>query len=199
MVDEGEKYAHVTHFFDGGDDTEYRGQERIRIESIDTKDFSEHPHMSAKEIADRTIQEIKDGKFDIIIMNFANPDMVSHTGKFDATVEALEFLDEQIGRVTEAALAAGGAVLLTCDHGNAEIIVSQLTHKRTTDHTNSPVPLIYIAPNNKIDPPKDEDALFQILSNPIGVLADVAPTTLEILEIQPPPEMTAQSLLQSLR
>jgi len=197
-IAEGEKYAHVTHFFDGGDDTKYPGQKRIKIKSVDTKDFSKHPHMSAEEITDRTIKEIQGGKFDIIIMNFANPDMVAHTGKFNATVKALEFLDEQIGRVTDAALAAGGSVLLTCDHGNAEVVVSQLTHKRTTDHTNSPVPLIYIAPNNKLNSPKDADTLLQILSNPIGVLADVAPTTLEILEIKPPPEMTAQSLLPSL-
>lgn len=197
-IAEGEKFTHVTQFFNGGEEGAYPGEERIRINSIDTKDFSQHPHMSAEKISDQVIKTIKESTFDVIVINYANPDMVAHTGKLDATVAALEFLDEQIGRVVKATLTAKGAVLLTCDHGNAETIVSQLTHKRTTDHTNSPVPLIYIAPDNRVHPPKTEDALMQVLANPIGVLADVAPTVLEILGLPVPKQMTAQSLLKSL-
>lgn len=195
---EGEKYAHVTHFFDGGSDTKFPGEERIKIESVNTKDFSDYPNMSAQAISDRVVAEIEKGKFDVMIMNYANADMVGHTGNYEATVKALEFLDMQIGRVVDATLAAGGAVLLTCDHGKAETIVSHLTHERSTDHTNNPVPLIYIAANNRLPAPKDESIMIQILSNPIGVLADVAPTMLEILGLPAPAQMTAQSLLRSL-
>lgn len=195
---EGEKFAHVTHFFDGGDDTVFPGEKRIKVDSINTKDFSQHPQMSAKEISDQAIKEIKAGTFDVIIMNYANPDMVGHTGNFAATVAALEFLDTQIGRVVDATHAAGGAVLLTCDHGKAETVVSHLTHERATDHTNNPVPVIFISPAHRLPQPKDDATLIQILANPIGVLADVAPTTLEILGLPIPPEMTAQSLLKSL-
>lgn len=195
---EGEKYAHVTHFFDGGADTVFPGEECIKIDSVNTKDFSEHPAMSAEKISDRVVAEIEKGKFDVIIMNYANADMVGHTGNYEATVKALEFLDMQIGRVVDATLTAGGAVLLTCDHGKAETIVSHLTHQRTTDHTNNPVPLLYISPSGKLPAAKNEGTLIQILSNPIGVLADVAPTVLEILQIPIPKQMTAQSLLASL-
>lgn len=197
-IAEGEKYAHVTHFFDGGSDLKFSGEERVKIDSVNTKDFSEHPKMSAEQISDRVVAEIEKGTFDVIIMNYANADMVGHTGNYEVTVRALEFLDVQIGRVADTAIAAGGAVLLTCDHGKAETITSHLTHKRTTDHTNNPVPLIYIAKEKQLPAPKDESALIQILSNPIGVLADVAPTVLEILGLPAPKQMTAQSLLSSL-
>lgn len=197
-IAEGEKYAHVTHFFDGGSDTVFPGEERIKIDSVNTKDFSDHPNMSAQEISDRVLKEIESKKFDVIILNYANADMVGHTGNFEATVKALEYLDIQIGHVVDAALDSGGAVLLTCDHGKAETIVSHLTHERSTDHTNNPVPLIYLAPDNRLPAPKDENVMIQVLSNPIGVLADVAPTLLEILKIPVPKQMTAQSLLTSL-
>ncbi|MEK7499529.1 MAG: hypothetical protein AAB649_02895, partial [Patescibacteria group bacterium] len=167
--------------------------------SIKTKDFSEHPKMCAKEITDYVLTEIEKNKFDVIVMNYANPDMVGHTGKFQPTVEAVEFVDKQIGRVVESTLAIGGGVLLTCDHGNAEMIINHLTHKQTTDHTNSPVPVIYISKESKLPEPKKDGEVQQILGNPIGFLADVAPTALEILGLKAPKEMTAQSLLGSLR
>lgn len=198
-IAEGEKFAHVTHFFDGGDDTIYPGEKRIKIDSINTKDFSRHPAMSAQAISDRVMKEIQKGTFDFIVMNYANPDMVGHTGNFDATVQAIEILDQQIGRVVDAAHAASGAVLLTCDHGKAEVVVSHLTHKRTTDHTNNPVPLISIHPAHRLPQPKDDATLNAIFANPIGVLSDVAPTVLDILGLPVPPEMTAKSVLNSLR
>jgi 2,3-bisphosphoglycerate-independent phosphoglycerate mutase len=197
-IAESEKFAHVTYFFNGGREKPYEGENDIQIPSINIQDVSERPEMRAKEISDQVITEIKNGTYDVIVMNYANPDMVGHTGNFEPTVKAIEIIDEQIGNVVNATLAAGGAVLLTCDHGNAEIVINHLTHERSTDHTNNPVPLIYIAGDNKQNPPKDDIALQQVLATPIGFLADVAPTALEILGIKKPEEMTAQSLLSSL-
>lgn len=197
-IAESEKFAHVTYFFNAGRGIPYPGETDVHIPSMKTKDFSKHPKMEAQAITDRVVNEIQRDGFDVIVMNYANPDMVGHTGKFDPTVEAVEFVDEQIGRVVEATLAKGGGLLITCDHGNAEVIINQLTHEQTTDHTNSPVPVIYISPDNKLEQPKTEDELHQVLGNPIGFLADVAPTTLEILDLPIPKEMTAQSLLSSL-
>jgi len=197
-IAEGEKFAHVTRFFNGGLDEPFPNEERVEIPSLKVKGFDTAPGMSAAQISDRVIMEIINDRFDLIVMNYANPDMVAHTGNLAATVEALELMDKEIGRVVEAVLAAGGAILLTCDHGNAETVVHQLTHQRSTDHTNNPVPLIYIAPDNKQHPSKSDETVRQILSMPIGVLADVAPTTLDILNLTAPAQMTTQSLLPSL-
>lgn len=197
-IAESEKFAHVTYFFNAGRDLPYKGETDIQIPSIKSKDFSKHPNMCAKEITDRVLEEIEKDTFDVIIMNYANPDMVGHTGKFQPTVEAVEYVDKQLGRVTEAALAKGGGVLITGDHGNAEIVINHLTHQQTTDHTNSPVPVIYISADSKSPKSKTADEVQQILTNPIGFLADVAPTALEILGLPAPIEMTAQSLLASL-
>ncbi len=197
-IAESEKFAHVTYFFNGGRETPYPGENDIQIPSIATKDVSLQPEMRAAEITNQVIQEIQNDQYDVIVMNYANPDMVGHTGNFDPTVKAIEVIDEQVGKVVDATLAHGGAVLLTCDHGNAEIVINHLTHERSTDHTNNPVPIIYIAPDNKLTPPKDDAIVQQILATPIGFLADVAPTALEILGLEKPQEMTAQSLLSSL-
>jgi len=198
-IAESEKFAHITYFFNAGRGTPYTGETDVHIPSITTKNIAQYPNMCAQEITDRVLAEIKKSVFDVIVMNYANPDMLGHTGKFNPTVQAIEFLDTQLGRVVEAALARGGAVLLTCDHGNAEMIINHLTHEQTTDHTNNPVPVIYIAPHNKLEAPKTDDEVRQILGSPIGFLADVAPTALEILGLPIPKEMTAQSLLASLR
>lgn len=197
-IAESEKFAHVTYFFNAGRGIPYKGETDVQIPSIKTKDFAQHPKMGAKEITDQVVTEIEKNKFDVIVLNYANPDMVGHTGKFDPTVEAVEFVDKQIGRVVEAALAKGGGVLISCDHGNAEVIINHLTHEQTTDHTNNPVPLLYVSADNKLEQPKTDDEVKLILSNPIGFLADIAPTALEILDLPIPKEMTAQSLLASL-
>ncbi len=196
-VAESEKFAHVTSFLNGGREEPFPGELRLAIPSVNVEDYSTRPEMSAKEISEQTIKEIGSGRYDVIVMNYANPDMVAHTGKFEATVKALEFLDEQIGRVVDTTLAAGGAVLLTGDHGHAEAMQNLLTHQASTDHTTNPVPLVYITADNK-QLAKADDMLMRILSNPIGVLSDVAPTVLDILGLAPSPEMTARSLLASL-
>ena len=197
-IAESEKFAHVTYFFNGGREKPYPGENDIQIPSMTIKDVSEKPEMRAREITAQVIQELKSDTYDVIVMNYANPDMVGHTGNLKPTIEAIEVIDEQIGKVVEATLEHGGAVLLTCDHGNAEDVINHLTHERSTDHTTNPVPILYIATDNKQDPPKDEEALQQLLSTPIGFLADVAPTALEILGLKKPKEMTAESLLSSL-
>ncbi len=197
-IAETEKYAHVTYYFNSGRENPFPKEDRVLVPSPNVKDYVKTPHMSAEAITDRVVQEIQKGKYDVIVMNYANPDMIGHTGNFKAAVEALTFLDGQIARVAEATLATGGAVLLTCDHGNAEEMKNPQTGAVVTDHSANPVPILYVAPNNKQDPPKDEEVVTQLLGNPLGVLADVGPTLLEILGLPKPKEMTAQSLLASL-
>lgn len=197
-IAESEKFAHVTYFFNGGREQPYEGETDIKIPSLTIQDVSEKPEMRAEEITKQTIDAINQGAYDVIVMNYANPDMVGHTGNFEPTVKAIEIIDAEVGKVVDATLQVGGAVLLTCDHGNAEIVINHLTHERSTDHTNNPVPVIYIAPDNKQEQPKDDATMTRILATPIGFLADVAPTALEILGLEKPAEMTAQSLLNSL-
>lgn len=195
---ETEKYAHVTYYFNSGRERPFALEDRILIPSPRVADYSGTPAMSAGAITERVIQELEKGKYDFIILNFANPDLLGHTGNFHATIAALRFLDLQIGRVVEATGRAGGAVLITCDHGNAEEMVNSETGEPTTDHSTNAVPIVYITPTNRQQPPKDEGLLLQILGQPIGVLADVGPTILDALQLEKPPEMTAQSLLGSL-
>ncbi len=197
-IAETEKYAHVTFFFNSGREISFQGEDRVLIPSPNVKDYADTPAMSAEAVTDRVVLELEKGKYDLIVMNYANPDMVGHTGKLDKTIESLQFLDPQIARVVNAALAINGAVLITADHGNAEEKINPTTHEVSKDHTANPVPIVYISYDNKQDPPKSDDLMFQILSTPIGALADVGPTVLEILEIPQPPQMTAQSLLSSL-
>ncbi|TSC72854.1 MAG: 2,3-bisphosphoglycerate-independent phosphoglycerate mutase [Parcubacteria group bacterium Gr01-1014_38] len=197
-VAETEKYAHVTYYFNSGRELPFPNEDRILVPSPNVKEYVETPRMSAEAITDQVVGEIAKGKYDVIVMNYANPDMLGHTGNFEAAVEALRFLDTQLPRVVSAALSAGGAVLLTCDHGNAEEMRNPQTGAVVTDHSVNPVPLAYLASQNQQNPPKTDEALFRILGTPIGVLADVGPTVVEILGLPKPPEMTAQSLLASL-
>lgn len=197
-IAETEKYAHVTYYFNSGREIAYPGEDRALIPSPNVKDYASTPAMSAEAIADRVISEVQKNKYDLIVMNFANPDMIGHTGKYDQTVESLQFLDKQMKRIVDATIAKGGGVLITADHGNAEEMVNPTTHEISKDHTANPVPVIYITNNNKQDPPKTEDLVMQVLSTPIGCLADIGPTVLEILNIQQPPQMTATSILRSL-
>ncbi len=197
-IAEGEKFAHITYFFNGGHEEPYPGEKDVNIPSLDVKDFSEYPGMHAAKVTDNILTAIQGQAYDVLVMNYANPDMIAHTGNLKATIKAVEVVDEQIGRVVEATLVIGGAVMITGDHGNAESVIDQLTHSNSTDHTNNPVPLIYITPNNKQDPLKSDETVSQILEAPIGVLADVAPTILEVMHLPKPEQMTAQSLLKSL-
>ncbi|MBI3250537.1 MAG: 2,3-bisphosphoglycerate-independent phosphoglycerate mutase [Candidatus Andersenbacteria bacterium] len=198
-IAETEKYAHVTYYVDVGHEVPFPGEDHIMIPSSGATNFSTEPHMQAEAITDKIISEIERGQYDIYVVNFANADMVGHTGNFEATVEACEFVDVCMGRLMRSAHAAGGALLITGDHGNAEEKIHQETNEVLTDHTNNPVPLHYVHPALARTTAKSDKEVIEILSYPIGVLADIAPTVLEILQLPKPSQMTGVSLLNSLR
>ena len=182
-IAETEKYPHVTFFFNGGDETVYQGEERILVASPNVATYDMKPEMSAFEVADKLVGAIREKRFDVIISNFANADMVGHTGDLQATIRAIETLDECLGRVIPAMLEAGGDVLITADHGNAELMMDEHTHQAYTAHTTNLVPLLYIG--------KRKAQLAET-----GALEDVSPTLLAIMGIPQPVEMTGRSLIR---
>lgn len=181
-IAETEKYAHVTFFLNGGQEKCYEGEDRCLIPSPKIATYDLKPEMSAYEVTDELIKRIRSGKYDVIILNFANMDMVGHTGIFKAAVEAVEAVDTCVGRIQEALKEVGGVAIITADHGNAEQMENPLTGEPHTAHTSNPVKCIY-AGNDEV----------KALKN--GKLCDLAPTLLEILKIQKPEEMTGESLI----
>ena len=179
-IAETEKYAHVTFFFNGGVEKQYEGEDRILVKSPAVATYDMQPEMSAYEVTDKLVEAIKSGKYDVIILNFANCDMVGHTGIFDAAVKAVEAVDECVGKVTDAIAEMGGVALITADHGNADKMVED-DGKPFTAHTTNPVPFCVIGYDCKL--------------REGGVLADIAPTMLEILGLPQPEEMTGKSLI----
>ncbi|HEX7150119.1 MAG TPA: 2,3-bisphosphoglycerate-independent phosphoglycerate mutase [Thermoanaerobaculia bacterium] len=183
-IAETEKYAHVTFFFNGGSDTVFEGEERILVPSPKVATYDLQPSMSVFEATDKVTEAIASKKFDVIIMNIANPDMVGHTGKMDAAIEAVRDTDTAIGRILDAVSAVDGVALITADHGNCELMFDRRTGQPHTAHTTNPVPLILV----------DAKKRFGALRGG-GALENVAPTILTILGIDKPAEMTAESLL----
>ena len=184
---ETEKYAHVTFFLNGGREEPFPGEERVLIPSPKVATYDLQPEMSARPVTEEVLGAIASGRFDVIMMNFANPDMVGHTGVLDAAVEAVSVVDECLGRIAEAVLAAGGGMLITCDHGNAEQMIDPVTGAQHTAHTTNPVPCVVLLP---------EDAEFRratLMGD--GKLADIAPTVLKILGLPQPAAMTGHSLI----
>jgi 2,3-bisphosphoglycerate-independent phosphoglycerate mutase len=178
---ETEKYAHVTFFFNGGVEEPFEGEERILVPSPLVATYDLQPEMSAPQVTDHLVSAITGGKYDVIICNFANPDMVGHTGNFDAAVQAIEVIDTSLGRVYEALQSVGGEALITADHGNAEQMRGKDTGQAHTAHTSNVVPLLYLG-----RPALMED----------GSLSDVVPSMIHIMGLQPPMEMTGRSLIQ---
>ncbi len=178
---ETEKYAHVTFFFSGGREELYDGEERILVPSPDVATYDLKPEMSAPEVTDKLVEAIHSGKYDAIIVNYANGDMVGHTGVFEAAVKAAEAIDESLRRVTEAVLEAGADCLITADHGNCEQMLDYNANQPHTQHTTELVPFIYVGPRQ--------------LSLKPGRLPDVAPTMLALMGLEQPAEMTGQSLV----
>ena len=183
-IAETEKYAHVTFFFSGGVESEYSGEERILIPSPDVATYDLQPEMSAHEVTDRLVEAIESGDYDAIICNYANGDMVGHTGKMDAAVKAVETLDICLKRVTDAILKVNGECLITADHGNVELMVDPATGGPVTSHTNGPVPLVHVSNQGKERQLKS------------GKLSDIAPTLLSMLDMESPEEMTGENLLE---
>lgn len=183
-IAETEKYAHVTFFFNGGIEAPNEGEDRILVPSPQVATYDLQPEMSAHEVTDKLVEAIESGRYDTIICNYANGDMVGHTGNFDAAVQAIEVLDECVGRVARAVEGVGGEMLITADHGNAEQMIDPKADQPHTAHTLNPVPLIYVG---KVAP-----ALMEH-----GALCDIAPTLLQIMGLNQPAEMTGRSLLQT--
>jgi 2,3-bisphosphoglycerate-independent phosphoglycerate mutase len=181
-IAETEKYAHVTFFFNGGIEEPNEGEERILVPSPKVATYDLKPEMSALEVTDRLVEAIGSDRFDAIICNYANGDMVGHTGNFEAAIKAIEVLDTCLGRVTEAVLAAGGEMLITADHGNAEQLIDREAEQPHTAHTTNPVPLIYVGTQASA-----------LMDN--GALCDIAPTLLQIMGLKQPAAMTGRSLL----
>lgn len=181
-IAETQKYAHVTFFFNGGEERQFEGEDRILIKSPDVETFDMKPEMSAYEVTDAVLKAIESEKYDVIILNYANCDMVGHTGVFNAAVEAVEAVDTCVGKVVEAVLAKGGAALITADHGNADKMY-EADGSPFTAHTTNPVPFIVVGVGQKT------------LRTEGGVLADLSPTILKLMDLPQPEEMTGNSLI----
>ena len=189
-IAETEKYAHVTFFFNGQQDIVYENEDRILVDSPKVSTYDKKPEMSAYEVTDKVLEAISKDKYDLIVLNFANPDMVGHTGDFDATVKAIKTVDECVGKVTDKILEKDGIVLLTADHGNAEQMQIPGTESPQTAHTSSPVPFTIISKRKELQ--KDK---IEIIEN--GKLADIAPTILKLLNIKIPDEMTGSVIYKN--
>jgi 2,3-bisphosphoglycerate-independent phosphoglycerate mutase len=179
---ETEKYPHVTYFLNGGREEPYRGEDRIMVPSPKVATYDLQPEMSAPELTDKAVEAIASGKYDLIVLNYANPDMVGHTGSLPAAIKAVETVDTGLGRIADAIHTAGGALVVTADHGNCELMRDPVTGGPHTSHTTGPVPILVM---------ESGDATLHD-----GRLADVAPTLLELMGLPQPAEMTGGSLLR---
>jgi 2,3-bisphosphoglycerate-independent phosphoglycerate mutase len=183
-IAETEKYAHVTFFFNGGREEPFAGEERILVPSPKVATYDLKPEMSAPEVTDRLVEAIDSGRFDVVVLNYANADMVGHSGDLAAAIRAVEAVDACLGRLDEAVERAGGSLLITADHGNAEMMRDPKTGQPHTAHTTNPVPLVLVNPPPGITGLED------------GRLADIAPTLLAIMGLKQPTAMTGRSLLR---
>lgn len=183
-ISESEKFPHVTYFINGGNEAPYKGEDRIEIPSPrDIATYDQKPEMSAYEVTKILSEKIRTDEYDFIVVNYANSDMVAHTGVMEAAIKANEIVDECVGKVVETTFMMDGAVIITADHGNSEELINLQTGKVDTEHSTNPVPFIFLARNAK---PRE-------LS--LGILADIAPTTLSVLGIKKPSSMTGRNLL----
>ena len=182
-IAETEKYAHVTFFFNGGEEKQYPGEDRILVPSPKVETYDQKPEMSAYEVTDKVVEALENDKYDAVILNFANTDMVGHTGSLEAAIKAVEAVDECVGRIVKVIEEKKGNLIITADHGNAEQMIDYKTGEPHTAHTTNPVPIILITDNPS----------YKLKEN--GKLADLAPTMLELMGLEKPQEMTGESLL----
>ena len=181
-IAETEKYAHVTFFFNGGEEKQYKGEDRILVPSPKVETYDMKPEMSAYEVTEKVVNAINSKKYDCIILNYANPDMVGHTGNLEAAIKALETIDECVGKVVDAVQKNNGTLLITADHGNCEQMIDYKTGEPHTAHTTNKVPLILVGIDN--------------VTLREGKLSDLAPTMLQIMGIEKPEEMTGESIIE---
>ncbi len=191
-IAETEKYAHVTYFFNGGREEPFKNEIRTLIPSQTVAQYDSVPEMSAKAITEEVIREMGSDKFSFILVNYANPDMVGHTGNYKAALKAIEFVDECVGRLYKTAMENNFSLIITADHGNAEEMINPRTGEKLTEHTTNPVPFIVVDKKFAKERERKMDKKIG------GILSDIAPTILEILEIDQPEEMTGRSLLDDL-
>lgn len=182
-IAETEKYPHVTFFFNGGEERVYPGEDRILVPSPKVATYDLQPEMSASEVTDKVVEAVDSGKYDLVVINYANPDMVGHTGFLDAAMKAVQAVDGSLGRLEAAVRRQGGVMLVTADHGNCEMMTDPETHGPHTAHTLDKVPLVLV------NGPADVKAIRS------GRLADIAPTLLDLMKLPKPAEMTGRSLL----
>ena len=183
-IAETEKYAHVTFFFNGGEDTPFEGEDRILVPSPKVATYDLQPEMSAYEVTDKLVEAIKSDKYDIIILNFANCDMVGHTGFLEAAIKAVEAVDTCVGRVMDVLLPKGGRAIITADHGNAEQMWDETTNGPHTAHTTNKVPFVLV-----------DDSNLNAKLRQDGALCDIVPTILNLIGIKEPPEMDGNSMI----
>ncbi|MCX6807082.1 MAG: 2,3-bisphosphoglycerate-independent phosphoglycerate mutase [Candidatus Berkelbacteria bacterium] len=198
-IAETEKYAHVTYFFNGGREEPYPKEDRIMIRSPKVPTYDLKPEMSAYSICQKLCEEINENKYDFIVVNFANPDMVGHTGNFKAAVKACEAVDECLGKITDASLKHDYALILTSDHGNCEQMIDPKTGQIQKEHTADPVPFIVVTNDNKKQKSiSEQEKMMYLIKPPVGVLADIAPTVLDLMGLKVPTEMSGMSLINNL-
>lgn len=196
-ISETEKYAHVTYFFNGGLETPFPKEDRLLIPSPIVPSFDQAPEMSAEKVTEAVIEKIHSGEYDFILMNYANADMVGHTGNEEATVRAAEFIDYCLERLVPEVLKAGGCLLITADHGNAEEMKNLRTGENDTEHSVNPVPFWFITSTNHKQ--KSSEEIVRQQNEVVGLLSDVAPTVLDLFGLDKPKEMFGNSLLPILK
>jgi 2,3-bisphosphoglycerate-independent phosphoglycerate mutase len=192
-IAETEKYAHVTYFFNGGKEKPFPGEDRLLVPSPSVDFYDKTPEMSAGEITDNIISTMDKSQYEFILANYANPDMVGHTGNIKAATEAIEFVDTCMGRIHEASIRNDYVFLITADHGNVEQMVNLRTGDKDTEHSTNPVPFILIDETKRYENPEDFSE-----KTVGGMLSDIAPTILDIMDIKKPLDMTGTSLLESI-
>jgi 2,3-bisphosphoglycerate-independent phosphoglycerate mutase len=194
-IAETEKFAHVTYFFNGGNEEAFPKEDRVIVSSSKVSHFEEVPEMKAQELTEKTIEAINKETYDFILINYANTDIIGHTGNEEATIKAAETVDKFLGKLITAVLLKKGCLLITADHGNAEEMLDNFTGEKKTEHTANPVPLWLVTPENhqKRTPSENEGAKIS------GLLSDVAPTILDLFQIDKPEDMSGESLLPILK
>ena len=195
-IAETQKYPHITYFFNGLREEPFSNEYRVLIPSKALLRQDEHPEMMAREITTRLIESINEGVFDFILANYANPDMIAHTGNYEACLEAVRVVDEEVGKITQACLNQNAVLIITSDHGNIERVRNPITGEPETRHDPNPVPFYLMA--KEFERRKSEAEIHQSEKGTTGILSDIAPTILELMSIPKPKEMTGQSLLKLL-